>query len=60
MVDDLRTRPADTLDSWFGASGAGTGMPAPVRLLKRIFITGPEARAVRHAARFFIGGQNPG
>ena len=36
MVDDLRTRPAETLDSWFGASGSGTGMPAPVRLLKRV------------------------
>jgi len=54
MVDDLRTRPAETLDSWFGASGSGTGMPAPVRLLKRVLVTGPEARAVRHAVRFFM------
>ena len=54
MVDDLRTRPAETLDAWFGAPGSGTRMPAAVRLLKRVLITGPEARAVRHAARLFM------
>jgi MoaA/NifB/PqqE/SkfB family radical SAM enzyme len=57
MVDDLRTRPAETLDGWF--ADAPGGMPAPVRLLRRVLVTGPEAGLVRAAARLVTGRGRP-
>ena len=51
MVDDLRERPAETLQAWFGTPGSNEGLPGPVRLLVRLFVTGPERRFVRSAAR---------
>jgi MoaA/NifB/PqqE/SkfB family radical SAM enzyme len=51
MVDDLREHPVETLQAWFGTPGSPTGLPAPVRLLVRILITGPERRFMRGAAR---------
>jgi hypothetical protein len=51
MVDDLRERPAETLEAWFGTPGAGDGMPRSVRVLRRLLVTGPERRFIRGAAR---------
>jgi MoaA/NifB/PqqE/SkfB family radical SAM enzyme len=51
MVDDLRERPAETLQTWFGTPGGPTRLPASVRLLRHVLVTGPEARVVRAAAR---------
>jgi MoaA/NifB/PqqE/SkfB family radical SAM enzyme len=51
MIDDLRERPAATLQEWFGTPGSQAGMPLTVRLLLRLLVTGPERRFVRGAAR---------
>jgi hypothetical protein len=51
MVDDLRERPVETLQTWFGTPGSTAGLPLPVRLLLRVLVTGPERRFVRGAAR---------
>jgi MoaA/NifB/PqqE/SkfB family radical SAM enzyme len=51
MIDDLRERPVDTLQAWFGTPGSSSGLPRPVRLLVRLLVTGPERRLVRGAAR---------
>lgn len=51
MVDDLRERPVETLQAWFGTPGSSAGLPAPVRLLTRLLVTGPEHRLVRGVAR---------
>jgi MoaA/NifB/PqqE/SkfB family radical SAM enzyme len=51
MIDDLRERPVETLQEWFGTPGSSTGLPRPVRLLVRLLVTGPEHRFVRGAAR---------
>jgi MoaA/NifB/PqqE/SkfB family radical SAM enzyme len=51
MVDDLRERPVETLQGWFGTPGSFAGVPRPVRLLVRLLVTGPERRFVRGAAR---------
>lgn len=51
MIDDLRERPVETLQAWFGTPGSFTGLPRPVRLLVRLLVTGPERRLVRGAAR---------
>ncbi len=55
MIDDLRERPVETLQTWFGTPGSFTGLPRPVRLLLRLFVTGPERRFVRGAARRLFG-----
>ena len=55
MVDDLRERPVETLQAWFGTPGSFTGLPRPVRLLVRLLVTGPERRFVRGAARRLLG-----
>jgi MoaA/NifB/PqqE/SkfB family radical SAM enzyme len=51
MVDDLREHPVETLQTWFGTPGSSRGLPAPVRLLLRVLVTGPERRIIRRAAR---------
>lgn len=51
MIDDLRERPVETLQAWFGTPGSFTGLPRPVRLLVRLLVTGSERRLVRGAAR---------
>jgi len=51
MIDELRERPVETLQSWFGTPGSFNGLPRPVRLLVRLLVTGPERRFVRGAAR---------
>jgi MoaA/NifB/PqqE/SkfB family radical SAM enzyme len=51
MVDDLRDRPVETLQSWFGPPGSIAAPSRPVRLLVRLLVTGPERRFVRGAAR---------
>jgi MoaA/NifB/PqqE/SkfB family radical SAM enzyme len=51
MIDELRERPVETLQTWFGTPGSSAGMPFPVRLLVRLFVTGPERRLARGAAR---------
>lgn len=55
LVDDLRERPVETLQAWFGTPGSIAGLPAPVRLLVRLLVTGPERRFVRGAARRLLG-----
>ena len=50
MIDELRERPVETLQDWFGGSGA-TEMPRAVRLLLHVLVTGPERRWVRGIAR---------
>ena len=51
MVDDLRERPVQTLQAWFGTPGSSAGVPLPVRVLLHLFVTGPERRVVLGAAR---------
>jgi MoaA/NifB/PqqE/SkfB family radical SAM enzyme len=51
MIDDLRERPVQTLQVWFGTQGTMAGLPYPVRLLLRVLVTGRERRFVRGAAR---------
>ena len=51
MIDDLRGRPVETLQAWFGGDGTSGEIPLPVRLLLRVLVTGPERRWVRAAAR---------
>ena len=51
MMDDLRERPVETLQAWFGTPGSSAGLPRTVRLLVRLLVTGPERRFVRGAAR---------
>ena len=51
MIDDLRERPVETLQAWFGTPGSLAGVPGPVRLLLRLLVTGPERKWVRGAAR---------
>lgn len=55
MIDDLRERPVETLQEWFGTPGSFAGVPGPVRLLLRLFVTGPERHWVRGAARRLLG-----
>jgi len=55
MVDDLRERPVETLQQWFGTPGSTAGLPRPVRLLVHLLVTGPERRFVRGAARRLLG-----
>jgi hypothetical protein len=47
----LRERPVPTLQAWFGTPGSSAGVPLPVRALLHLFVTGPERRMVRGAAR---------
>lgn len=54
MVDDLRERPVETLQTWFGAPGSNAGMPMSVRLLLRVLVTGPERRVVHSIARTIL------
>jgi MoaA/NifB/PqqE/SkfB family radical SAM enzyme len=51
MIDDLRERPVETLQTWFGTQGSGAGLPLSVRVIVRLLVTGPERRFVRGAAR---------
>jgi MoaA/NifB/PqqE/SkfB family radical SAM enzyme len=51
MIDDLREKPVETLQAWFGTPGSSAGLPLPVRGLLRVFVTGPERRIMRNAAR---------
>jgi MoaA/NifB/PqqE/SkfB family radical SAM enzyme len=51
MVDELRDRPAQTLQAWF----SGSEMPLPVRLLLRLLVTGRGHRVVRHVAGRLLG-----
>lgn len=55
MVDDLRERPVETLQAWFGTPGSLSGLPRSVRVLVRLLVTGPERRFVRGAARWLLG-----
>ena len=50
MIDDLRERPVETLQNWFGSPGSFAGVPRSVRLLVRLLVTGPERRFLRGAA----------
>jgi MoaA/NifB/PqqE/SkfB family radical SAM enzyme len=54
MIDDLRERPVETLQMWFGTPGSPEGLPQPVRLLVRLLVTGPERRIVRGVARLVL------
>jgi MoaA/NifB/PqqE/SkfB family radical SAM enzyme len=54
MVDELRERPVETLQTWFGTPGSSAGMPLSVRLLLRVFVTGPERRVVHGLARVVL------
>jgi MoaA/NifB/PqqE/SkfB family radical SAM enzyme len=54
MVDDLRERPVQTLQAWFGTPGSSAGVPLTVRMLLHVFVTGPERRVVRGAARWLL------
>jgi MoaA/NifB/PqqE/SkfB family radical SAM enzyme len=54
MVDDLRERPVQTLQTWFGTPGSNAGLPLSVRLLLRLFVTGPERRLVQRLARAIL------
>jgi MoaA/NifB/PqqE/SkfB family radical SAM enzyme len=51
MIDDLRERPVETLQAWFGTPGSSSGLPRSVRLLVHALVTGPERHFVRSAAR---------
>jgi MoaA/NifB/PqqE/SkfB family radical SAM enzyme len=51
MVDDLRERPVETLQTWFGTPGSNAGLPLTVRLLLRALVTGPERRVAHGVAR---------
>ncbi len=51
MIDDLRERPVETLQAWFGTPGSFASVPVPVRVLLHVFVTGPERRVVLGAAR---------
>jgi hypothetical protein len=51
MVDDLRERPVDTLQGWFGTPGSSAGLPIPVRMLLHLLVTGPERHLLLGAAR---------
>lgn len=51
MVDELRERPMETLQSWFSSSE----MPVAVRLMLRLFVTGRGHRVVRHVAGRLLG-----
>jgi MoaA/NifB/PqqE/SkfB family radical SAM enzyme len=55
LIDDLRERPVETLQAWFGTPGSSAGLPRPVRVLVRLLVTGPERRFVRGAARRLLG-----
>jgi hypothetical protein len=50
----LRERPVETLQTWFGTPGSSAGMPLSVRLLLRVFVTGPERRVVHGLARVVL------
>lgn len=54
MIDDLRERPVETLQTWFGSPGSSAALPPPVRVLLRLLVTGPERRFVRGAARILL------
>jgi MoaA/NifB/PqqE/SkfB family radical SAM enzyme len=56
MIDDLRERPVETLQAWFGSEGSSAALPLPVRLLLHLIVTGPERHIVRGAARRLLGG----
>jgi hypothetical protein len=55
MIDDLRERPVETLQTWYGTPGSPAGLPRLVRVLLRLLVTGPERRFVRGAARRLLG-----
>lgn len=59
MIDDLRQRPVETLQNWFGSPGSFAGVPRSVRLLVRLLVTGRERRFVRAAARLLLGAAEP-
>ena len=51
QLDELRDRPLDTLQDWFsGTFGAAPALPRSVRLLKWMFVTGPQRRFFKKAA----------
>jgi MoaA/NifB/PqqE/SkfB family radical SAM enzyme len=54
MVDDLREKPVETLQAWFGTPGSTAAVPPAVRLLVRLLVTGRERRFVRGAARWLL------
>jgi hypothetical protein len=62
MIDDLRERPVETLQTWFGTPGSFAGVPRPVRMLVRLLVTGPERRLLRGAVRRLLlkGGDSSG
>jgi MoaA/NifB/PqqE/SkfB family radical SAM enzyme len=55
MIDDLRERPVETLQSWFAPGGSSSELPMPVRVLLRVFVTGRERHLIRGAARRLFG-----
>jgi MoaA/NifB/PqqE/SkfB family radical SAM enzyme len=55
MIDDLRERPVETLQTWYGTPGSPADLPRLVRVLLRLLVTGPERRFVRGAARRLLG-----
>jgi MoaA/NifB/PqqE/SkfB family radical SAM enzyme len=51
QLDELRERPLDTLQEWFsGTFGAAPTLPRSVRLLRWMFVTGPQRRFFKSAA----------
>ena len=57
MVDELRERPVETLQEWFGTPGSFAGVPVPVRMLLRLLVTGRSTSLVRGAARRLLAGR---
>lgn len=55
MVDELRERPVETLQSWFGSGGAPADLPLPVRALVHLFVTGRTRKVARRVAGRLLG-----
>jgi MoaA/NifB/PqqE/SkfB family radical SAM enzyme len=55
MVDELREKPLETLQSWFGSTGSPADLPLPVRALVRLFVTGRTRTLARRAAGRLLG-----
>jgi len=58
MVDDLRERPVETLQEWFGTPGSFSGVPVPVRILLGLLVTGRSTSLFRGAARRLLAGRS--
>lgn len=55
MVDELREKPLETLESWFCSPGSPSGLPLPVRALVHLFVTGRTRTLARRTAGRLLG-----